>query len=363
MEKSFYADYVRKYFPALVLRTVERMNGQNPDIIPPYRFKELLTPTYSVDGRWATLIGEYGRVAADVVAMDSSLPIKRRDTLEKVSGEIPKLGIELNLNEKQMSDIDAMISLNLPESEIVSKILADVPRVITAIYDRNELTFLQGLCNGYAELFPYSSNADNAGVSIRLDYGYLEENKFGVESLDMSKIVSDFRRIKNKARNDGNQLQIAYMDEATFQKIIQSQQFKEYFAFGQGFVGNNIAIPTYEQANAVFSAQFGFTVVLIDRVIKTERNGVRSAMPAWTEGMITLTAEKNVGDLVWSSLAEASRPVSGVSYQTADSYMLVSKYATVRPAFAEFTTAQARVLPVITKVEKIYQLDTKTVQA
>lgn len=364
MEKSFFSDYVKKYFPALVLRTVERMNGKPEDVIPPYWFKRLLTPTYSADGRWATLLGEYGRVAADVVALDSSLPIKRRDTIEKASGEIPKIGMELNLNEKQMKDIRIMISMGLPEEDIIAKILSDAPRVIEGVYERNELTFLQGLSNGIVELYPHSDKADNVGTSIRLDYGFLEENKFGVESLGMEKIIDDMRRLEDKARNeDGNLLKTAYMQRATFQKIIRSPQFREYFAFGKGFVGSKIAIPTFEQANAVFSEQFGFTVAFTDRVIKTERNGKRTAVQAWKDGMITIAAEENVGALVWTDLAEASAPVAGVNYQTADSYILVSKYSTVRPSFSEFTTSQAMVVPVISKVDKIYQLDTKTVQA
>lgn len=364
MEKSFFSDYVKKYFPTLVLRTVERMNGDPESLIPSYWFKRLLTTTYSVDGRWSALLGEYGRVAADFVALDSSLPIKRRDSLEKVSGEIPKLGMEMNLNEKQMKDIRIMISMNLPEEEIIAKILNDVPRVIEGIYERNELTFLQGLSTGVAELFPYSADVDNVGTSIRLDYGFKPENQFGVEALDLSKIIDDLRRLEDKARNeDGNVLKHAYMKRSTFQKIIQSPQFKEYFAFGKGFVGSNVTIPTFEQANSVFSEQFGFTVSFTDRVMNTERNGKRTVINPWKDGMITITAEENIGNLVWTDLAEAGSPVAGVNYQTADGYILVSKYSTVRPSFAEFTTSQAMALPIISKVDKIYQLDTNTIQA
>ena len=71
-------------------------------------FKQLLKTDYSVDGRWASLTGQYTRVAADVVAMDSPLPLKKRDSLEKASGELPKMGMELFLNEKQMTDIDTL---------------------------------------------------------------------------------------------------------------------------------------------------------------------------------------------------------------------------------------------------------------
>jgi len=363
MEKSFFADIVKMYFPSIVLRTVERLNDKNINVPVSYKFKELLTPTLSVDGRWATLTGEYTRVAADIVAMDSSLPIKKRDKIEKATGEIPKIGMEMNLNEKQMSDIDAMIAMNYPIEDIVVKILADVPRVIEGVYERNELMFLQGLSTGVALATEGDATNDNIGTGVLVDYGFLSGNKFGVSAIDLSKIVDDIRRVKNKARMDGNTLLRAYVDEDTFLKIIQTAQFKEYFAFNRGFVGANIATPTIEQANQVFSSLFGITFDMIDRVVKTERNGVRKAVRPWKQGMITFTSDINVGNLVYSRLAEMNRPVKDVTYQTADSYILVSKYATVRPSFAEFTTSQARCLPVITNVDRIYTLDTTTLQS
>jgi len=363
MERSFYGDIVKKYFPSIVLRTVERLNEKDVNIPVSYKFKELLTPTLSVDGRWATLIGEYTRVAADIVAMDSSLPIKKRDKLEKATGEIPKLGMEMNLNEKQMSDIDTMIAMNYPIEDIVSKILSDVPRVIEGVYERNELMFLQGLSTGVALVAEGDPVNDNIGTDVLVDYGFLSENKFGASAAGLVNIVDDIRKIKNKARVDGNSIIRAYTDEDTFLNIIQTAQFKEYFAFNKGFVGANIAIPTIEQANEVFSSLFGLTFVMVDRIVKTERDGVRKAVNPWQKGMVTFTSDIVVGNLVYSRLAEMNRPVKDVTYQTVDSYILVSKYATVRPSFAEFTTSQARCLPVITNVDRIYTLDTTVIQS
>jgi len=58
-----------------------------------------------------------------------------------------------------------------------------------------------------------------------------------------------------------------------------------------------------------------------------------------------------------------NHPVAGVSYQTADQYILVSKYRVNRPSLREYTTSQARVVPVIYNVERIYTQDIETVQA
>ena len=69
-----------------------------------------------------------------------------------------------------------------------------------------------------------------------------------------------------------------------------------------------------------------------------------------------------MGDLVYSSTAEETRPIEGVSYQMANGYTLVSQYSEQEPLM-EFTKAQAMVVPVINNVDRIYTLDTKTIQA
>lgn len=105
---------IQKNFPKLILAIVEKLNDKNQTQLS-YMFKQLLKTDYSVDGRWASLTGQYTRVAADVVAMDSPLPLKKRDSLEKASGELPKMGMELFLNEKQMTDIDTLLAQGFDE--------------------------------------------------------------------------------------------------------------------------------------------------------------------------------------------------------------------------------------------------------
>ena len=66
MEKSLYFEAVEKYFPQLVISTVEKLNEKNQQTLP-YLYKDLLTPEFSVDGRWASILANYTRVAADVI--------------------------------------------------------------------------------------------------------------------------------------------------------------------------------------------------------------------------------------------------------------------------------------------------------
>ena len=80
MEKSFYFEYAQKFFPQLVLSIVEKINERNKTK-QTYMYKNLLNPDFSADGKWASILADYSRVAADVVSLDSELPLKKRDSL------------------------------------------------------------------------------------------------------------------------------------------------------------------------------------------------------------------------------------------------------------------------------------------
>ncbi len=364
MEQSLFLQYIINHFPALVLRHVEKVNGENEAKLT-YLFKKLLGKTFSVDGRWSSLIGKYKRIAADVVAMNSSLPLKSRGSLERATGKIPKMGMELWLNEEQMTEIDTLIALQTPITEIIAKILADVPAVINGIYELLEKMFLEGFSTGVTSI----EDDENVGTAVRLNFGYIPENQFGVavlwDNANTSLVVDDINRVKAKATNDGNVLSYAYGDSNAFNNLIKSKQFKEQFAFNQGFVGSNIPTPTAEQANAVFKSLWGFVFTKVDRVIVTEKDGTSTSHKPWAAGRIVFTADEKVGEVVWANLAEKNRmaQIKTATYQVADDYILVSKYHRIKPTFAEFTASQARVAPIISNVDRIYTLDTTTVQA
>lgn len=357
MEKSLYFEFVDKYFPQLVLAIVNKLNDSARQ--PTYNYRNALNMRYSVDGRWASIRGNYTSVAADVVAMDSPLPLINRDTMEVATGFIPKLGVKLFLNEKQMSDIDAMLSRGDSIEQVKSVIFEDTPKAIQAIYERIEDMFLRGLSTGVA-----SADKDgNRGVETRLRYGFKTENKFGVKVLwnDPAKSTpfDDIKKVMDKADADGNTIINVYADDQWIDNACASQQVRNYFAFTvNSIVGDGTLVPILdrEQLNAVLQRKYGITLIRINRSVRVEKNGKQTSVKPWKAGSATFTCDEKVGDLVYTNLAEASRPVGGVTYQMADDYILVSKYRENDPV-REFTSSQARVIPVIANVDRIYTLD------
>jgi len=362
MEKSLYSEYTDKFFPALVTSVVEKLNEQRRTSLP-YLYRDLLETVFSADGRWSSILAEYTRVAADVIALDSELPVKSRDVIETAQGEIPKIGLKLYLTEKQMKDIDSMIAQNMPMEQIVRSMFADLQRVIEAVYERIEDIFLSELSSGVGV------SERNNGTGVRIDMNFLKENQFGVnkkwaESLTESTPLDDIQKVFDKAMEDNNNITDIYADDNWLRGFYMSQQVRGQYAFNMGVAtpnGSNYPILDFDKANQVLQTKYGVTLHRVARKIKTEINGKKQNHNPWKKGSATFVCDPIVGNLIWTTCAELTRPVAGVTYQSADEYILASRYSTNDP-LREFTSSQAMVVPVLNNVDRIYTLDSTETQ-
>lgn len=340
---------------------VERLNEKNQTTLP-YLFKTLLRPRFSADGRWSSIRAEYTRVAADIVALDSELPLKSRDVIETAQGFIPKMGMKLYLSEKQMRDIDTMIAQNLPFQRVVDAIYEDTPRCIDSVWERIEDIFLSELSTGIG------LSARNTGTGVRIDMNFYDANKFGVSKLwdaADSTPLDDIQKIFDKALDDMNAITDVYLDDDALNALYKNSQLRSQYAFNQGIATSGssvIPILDYAKVADIFRTKWGINTHRVARKIKTEVNGVKQNHSPWQKGTLSFVCSDVVGDLVWTNVAEATRPVTGVNYQSVDEYILLSKYSKEDP-LREFTSAQAMVLPILNDVDRIYLLDSRTVQA
>ena len=355
-----YFEYADKFFPQLVLSIAEKLNDSNRPLS--YLYRGLLRRQYSADGKWASILAKYTQVAADVVSLDSELPLKARDTVENISGEIPKIGLKRYLTEKDLKDIDAMIASGQPVARIVERIFQDLPWAIQAVYERIEDIFLSEFSTGVG-----LSTRSN-GTGVRIDVKYKAENQFQclVAAWNANPAtatpVEDIQQIYDKADEDGNVISDLYLDDYALRALYKCDEMKQKFAFISGFSGNAIPNLNFTKLQEIFNDEWNTTLHRINRKVRTELNGVQATHSPWAQGRLVFACDAVVGDLVWTDTAEMSRPVDGVVYQTADEFILASQYAKNDP-YREFTSSQAMVVPIINSVDRIYTLDSKTVSA
>lgn len=354
MEKSLFPAWVDKYFKMFTQKIVEKLNGSTNPLT--YLHRTMLKKEYSPTLRWGSLSTSNTAVSADVVAMDSSLPLKKRDSIKKADGEIPKIGMKLALNETTMNELNILLAVGGQDSEVLRKLFADTNKVVSGVWERLEFMFHQALSTGMILV----ADDDNPGLGIRVNFNHPAANKFGVVkgwSDSTAKPIDDIDRVIEAARPSGNTIRYILMDKSTWNKFKVNQQVREQYAFYRDFVGTNIPpVQSVEKANEFLQSAYGVSIIIVDRHVLVEKDGKHKSVKPWADNAVVFLTDLNVGSLTYGRLAEETFPDNAVDYQKVDDFILVSKYHKNDP-IKEFTSSQAIVLPVINNIDNIYILD------
>ena len=358
MKESLFVKYT-SWLSAIILGVVTKVNGGKTELT--YLHKSMLTEELSVDLKWSTLTINSTIVAADIVAMDSPLPLKKRDAIGTANGDITKMGMKKKLTEKQLSDIDILVNKKVENKVIVEKIFNDAISCTMGIYEKMEYVFLSALSTGIALI----EDTENVGTGVRIDYGYAAANKFGAATAwsdPTAKPLDDIQRVIKEARSKGVSLKFMMMDQNTFDNMAANDQVRQYFAFSQNFVGSSVPVPDQEQVNNMLQKRYKLTIVIVDRTVITERDGKRTVQTPWAENKVVFLETQKVGRLVYGILAEETRQSKAATYAKAGKYILLKKWSEEEP-FSEHTSSQALAIPVIDAVDSIYLLDSEEATA
>ena len=361
MVQSQFVEYIRKIFPRLQ-NVVDTVNGKrNGEQKRTYLHKTMLRKVYSADQKWSNAAVNTTYVAADMVSMNSPLPIKSRDAIAHANGSLPKIGMKKIMFESDINAVNIMKAQGAEWTNIANKLTSDPIACSVGIDEQNEANFLTGLSNGIVAV----EDENNTGTALRINFGYLPENCFGVETQN-ELTLDDIKRVLANADNNGDTIITIAIALSTYNKLRQTQGAKELVANyrGQTFDSSTkLPVPTASLFDEAFADDNnGVRFLKIDRSIISEKNGKRKPYKPWDPNKLIFLTTEEVGALVWGTLAEKTNPVEGVVYSTVDEYKLISRYRTTEP-FTETTSGQALVLSVIENVDQIYSLDISEAQA
>lgn len=362
MNASLFLAYIDKYFRPVVSKITEKYNGKGSE--QTLLHKTMLTEEYSADLNWGSTELNHSIVAADVVAMDSSLPLKSRSTISKATGSIPKVGVKFRKGEKAISDINVMIAKGTDEATIAAKVFDDSVKAIKAVEVRKEIMFLQALSTGAVLISDGTEGADNQGTGIRASFGYQDENIFVAKAKAWGTTgytpQDDVQQLFDKAQADGNSIKHVYLSKKYFDLFRHSDQGKLLAAaYLNHVITDKTLLPVAGRKTFLdaLADEYGATFHVVDEVFKVEKiDGTKDNVTPWAEANIVGTPDDNVGRLVYGTLAEETNPVANVNYEKSGTHILVSKYSKTDP-LEEFTAAQALCIPVIDGASSIYLLE------
>ena len=126
MALTTFKEYYDKYLKPGMAKILQRINDTPEDKQPKLLYKVMLTSEQSLKDSWDSASLSTSVVSADVVAMDSPLPLKSRARLARATGKIPKIGISFRKRESEIRDLLNAQAVGGAEAQIATKLLADV---------------------------------------------------------------------------------------------------------------------------------------------------------------------------------------------------------------------------------------------
>lgn len=357
MNPSLFLELILKFLPSFD-KIIEKVNGKRNNKLT-YLHETMLRKEYSPDQKWESASVNTTYVAADIVDMDSPLPVKKRDSLAHANGDLPTIGMKLWLGNKQINAVNIMIARKVATTQIIAKLLNDSVRCVTGMKERLEMCFLQGLSEGVTAV----EDAENVGTGVRLNFGYLPKNCFGsvIKWGDQGFTpISDLSRVLSKDSG----ISFIMIAKETYNLMRQSDEARELAANYAGSLimdGIKLPVPNPTKFNEAFKDEYKCDFIIVDRDVVIEKDGKRSTIRPWNANKVIFLTSQEVGALVYGTLPEETHKVEGVEYTKPLEYALLSKYSKNDP-LREYTAIQGIVAPIIENVDQIYSLDISETQ-
>lgn len=336
------------------------VNRRREDFLKKAFWNKFFPLKYTTNLTWESLSGSGGNpVMADVIEYNASAPIKTRRVVSKTTGDIPKIAIKRQMDEKDYNDYNILKALanDGNKNALLDLVFNDIDFCYTGVMARTEFLAMQAL--SYGSIALTTSNNNGIITEVDCDFGIPTGNKTAV-TLQWSQAsgatpLTDIRTVTKNAAASGYPLNYMLMDRTALGELTANTQVQNEFA-----VLRNTTIkaePTLEDLNRLLSARLLPQIIVVDSNTRFESAAHSlTNVAAWKNGYVTFIPDMNVGNVLHGPIAEETSPsVSKKALMTKRDHILISKWSELEP-FGEFTKGQANAFPRFNDVDNIFIL-------
>lgn len=322
---------------------------------------------------WEALIGSQGnRIAADVVAYDSSAPIKTRRVISRLSGEIPPIRISRPMRETDLNDYNVLKAVgNAGMDQLLNLVFGDVDFCVDGVNARLEWLAIQAMAGGKISL----STTNSAGIITQsaIDFGLPSANKeveaganyyWTTGAYSTNTPITDIETIVAEAKTIGSEIKYIVMNRSKWIAFRTSTQVQNYTS--AGFVSGSWVklAPTLAVANEMLVSQGLPTIIVVDTSISIETaSHTVTAYDPWLDASsadryVLFCPELPLGNTLVGPIAAETNPAKQATLAK-KGHILVSKWSEVNPT-CEWTMAETNAFPVWPTISSCYILDTES---
>lgn len=313
---------------------------------------------------WESLSGSGGApVMADVVEYNASAPLKTRRTVTKTSGDIPKITLKRQMDEKDLNDYNVMKAManTANKSDLLKLVFDDVDFCYTGVQARTEHLCLQALSYGTLAL----TTSDNNGIvtETSVDFGVPTAQKTAVDTIWSTAAsatpITDIKTVVEAARANGHIITKIVMDLATFNYMAATTEMTNTYAAFRGYSSKTKQSLMLDDINMYLQGHMLPSIIVVNSAVRFESlaHSMTNVAP-WKTGYVTFLTDQMVGNVKHGPIAEENlASVKKIAVMTKRDHVLISKWSTMDPV-AEMTKGQANAFPTFNDVDSIYILKT-----
>ena len=312
--------------------------------------------------KWETLTATKGvPVMADVIAYDATAPIKTREIVNKMSGDIPKIAIKRGMNESDWGEYQRLTAFANGQADlkaILDHVFEDFDFCYNGVRARMEYLALQAASTGALSL----AKTNNAGIVTEqaIDFGVPSANKTGVAvdwSVSATAVpIDNIETVVEAARAAGYRLNYVIMDRTDFNYLKKAtdtiNKVKAWVNTRGALVVTQAIINEYMVANLLPK------IVVVEPSVRFENeDNTRTVVNPWQSHRVLFTQDLMVGTIQHGPIAAENSPeVKKIATMAKRDFTLMTKWATHEP-FQEWTKGEANAFPVLNDPESLYYLD------
>ena len=329
------------------------------------RYREYFPLVFNPYLRYSNIEGADGaKIMADIVAIGSKAPRKSREFVENIKGEIPKIEIARDLNEKDLLTIQQLryaVNANPTNAginkQLIEKIYEDPRFCIDGINARMEWMAKQLVSTG-----KYKTTATNNGgvVNVSVDFKVKTKNALKKWADADANPMEEIEKYQEEAKGKGYSYTTITMSRATLNQVLKNKNTR---AFVLGVPINATTIlpdVRLEQLNAEL-VERGLPIIKVwESYVSVEgKNGEITVANGWEEGNVLFSTSALLGTTQYTTTPEFTMSFADVmSKSVKDNFILVNTFGHQDPILVS-TKATAFATPVLNDSKRKLIIKTK----
>jgi len=303
--------------------------------------------------------------AASIVSRDGQTPLRSRDKLEKLSGEIPAIKEAFKMSETDVREFMMLnqtnVDDNIKKNAILDYLFNDTKKVGDSAMKRLDILCLQAVSEGKISVNT-TNNPDGLVLATDIDLLMPSTNKTQAATTwanTSATPITDIETVVVNASSRGlafEKILISFDLWLKFKKTAEViDTMKGYFYAGKlGNGYNPTAITTLDRINEYMQANRLPVIEIVDATIGVEKDGVISTIKPFNANNASFIPSGNLGTIKNAIAIEQMRPVDNVSYATYNR-ALISKWSENEP-FGEWTKVELNAFPAFEAIDSCHIL-------